>query len=125
MGSASRSANAGHQPEQMHKSLLIGARARGVEWLRGPRLPRVLILTMHHDPAYFRSAFLAGATGYVVKSVGDVEVLTAIRAIHRGRTFADVTGAPSSVRGFSAHARHLRPAGGRLAAGWRPAGRSC
>jgi len=64
--------------------------------------PRVLVLTMHDDPAYFRSAFQAGATGYVVKSAADVEVLTAIRAIHRGRTFADVTGPPSSPRGPSA-----------------------
>jgi two-component system, NarL family, response regulator NreC len=77
--------------------------------------PRVLVLTMHDDPAYFRSAFLAGATGYVVKSAADVEVLTAIRAIHRGRTFADVTGATSSVRGLSTtHASR-----GRLAAGQR------
>jgi two-component system response regulator NreC len=60
--------------------------------------PRVLILTMHDDPAYFRSAFMAGATGYVVKSAADVEVLTAIRAIHRGRTFADLAGPPASAR---------------------------
>jgi two-component system response regulator NreC len=76
--------------------------------------PRVLVLTMHDDPAYFRSAFLAGATGYVVKSAADVEVLTAIRAIHRGRTFADVTGSPSSARELSATpATRDRAAGGR------------
>src|ERR1041385_785439 len=27
--------------------------------------PRVLVLTMHDDSAYFRSSFQAGATGYV------------------------------------------------------------
>src|SRR6266540_5306576 len=26
--------------------------------------PRILVLTMHDDPAYYRSTFLAGATGY-------------------------------------------------------------
>jgi two-component system response regulator NreC len=73
--------------------------------------PRVLILTMHDDPAYFRSAFMAGATGYVVKSAADVEVLTAIRAIHRGRTFADLTGPPASARpGGPAPATQARPA---------------
>jgi two-component system response regulator NreC len=73
--------------------------------------PRVLILTMHDDPAYFRSAFLAGATGYVVKSAADVEVLTAIRAVHRGRTFADLTGPRSPARGHSAtSATQARPA---------------
>ena len=35
--------------------------------------PRVLILTMHDDPAYFRSAFDAGASGYVVKNAADLE----------------------------------------------------
>jgi two-component system response regulator NreC len=53
--------------------------------------PHILVLTMHDDPAYFRSAFLAGATGYVVKNAADVEVLTAIRVVHRGRTFVDLT----------------------------------
>jgi DNA-binding NarL/FixJ family response regulator len=77
--------------------------------------PRVLVLTMHDDPAYFRAAFQAGATGYVVKSAADVEVLTAIRAIHRGRTFADVTGAQSSAPRLAA-----TPASrSRLAAGRR------
>lgn len=53
--------------------------------------PRVLVLTMHDDPAYFRSAFEAGASGYVVKNAADVELLTAIRAVYRGRTFVDLT----------------------------------
>jgi two-component system, NarL family, response regulator NreC len=53
--------------------------------------PRILVLTMHDDPAYYRSTFLAGATGYVVKNAADVEVLTAIRVVHRGRTFVDLT----------------------------------
>jgi len=72
--------------------------------------PRVLILTMHDDPAYFRSAFLAGATGYVVKNAADVEVLTAIRAVHRGRTFADLTGPESPGRRQSATGAQARPA---------------
>jgi len=52
--------------------------------------PRVLVLTMHDDPAYFRSALVAGASGYVVKNAADVELLTAIRAVSRGRTFVDL-----------------------------------
>jgi two-component system response regulator NreC len=60
--------------------------------------PHILVLTMHDDPAYFRSAFLAGATGYVVKNAADVEVLTAIRVVHRGRTFVDLTRSPDPMR---------------------------
>ena len=52
---------------------------------------RVLILTMHDDPAYLASALAAGAAGYVVKKVADSELLIAIRAVHAGRTFVDLT----------------------------------
>src|SRR5688572_4810786 len=48
--------------------------------------PRVLVLTMHDDPAYLQAALLAGASGYIVKKAADVELLTAIRAVHHGRT---------------------------------------
>lgn len=62
---------------------------------------RVLVLTMHDDPAYAQAALQAGASGYVVKQAADVELLTAIRAVHRGRTFVDLTrpGQPSRGRG--------------------------
>ena len=52
---------------------------------------RVLVLTMHDDPAYMRAALLAGASGYIVKKAADVELLTAIRAVYHGRTFVDLT----------------------------------
>jgi two-component system response regulator NreC len=50
---------------------------------------RVLVLTMHDDPAYLRSVLAAGASGYVLKRSVDAELLTAIRAVHRGGTFVD------------------------------------
>jgi len=54
---------------------------------------RVLILTMHDDAAYLTSALSAGAAGYVVKKVADTELLSAIRAVHAGRSFVDFTSA--------------------------------
>ena len=59
--------------------------------LRAAPATRVLILTMHDDPAYLASALAAGAAGYVVKKVADSELLTAIRAVHAGRTSVDLT----------------------------------
>jgi two-component system response regulator NreC len=53
--------------------------------------PRVLVLTMHDDPAYLGSALEAGASGYVVKKAADVELLSAIRTVHRGGTFVNLT----------------------------------
>lgn len=52
---------------------------------------RVLILTMHDDAASLSSAMLAGAAGYVVKKVAGSELTSAIRAVHGGRMFVDLT----------------------------------
>lgn len=56
---------------------------------RGP-LPRVLILSMHNDPAYARAALGAGATGYVLKTVSEEDLLAAIRAVRRGKAVVDL-----------------------------------
>jgi two-component system, NarL family, response regulator NreC len=50
---------------------------------------RVIVLTMHDDPAYLRTALAMGTSGYVVKSVADTELISAIRAVHQGRVFVD------------------------------------
>jgi two-component system response regulator NreC len=50
---------------------------------------RVLVLSMHDDPAYLRSALAAGASGYVLKRAVDTELLAAIRAVRRGGVFVD------------------------------------
>jgi DNA-binding NarL/FixJ family response regulator len=68
-----------------------GSGLKMIEKLRlaGPK-SRILVLTMHDDPAYLRAALAAGCTGYVVKTAADAALLTAIRAVHRGRTFVDM-----------------------------------
>ena len=50
---------------------------------------RVLLLTMHEELAYLRTALAAGATGYVLKKSVDADLLSAIRAVHKGRTYVD------------------------------------
>ena len=50
---------------------------------------RVIVLTMHDDPAYLRSVLATGASGYVLKRSVDAELLAAIRAVDRGGTFVD------------------------------------
>lgn len=56
---------------------------------------KVLALTMHDDAEYLRQMLRAGASGYVVKRAADVELTTAIRAVHRGEIFIY----PSVARG--------------------------
>jgi two-component system, NarL family, response regulator NreC len=59
------------------------------EMARDCRETRVLVLTMHDDPAYLRSALAAGAAGYLLKRAVDAELLAAIRAVNRGGIFVD------------------------------------
>lgn len=53
-------------------------------------LPRVLVLSMHNDPVYARAALGAGATGYIVKTVSEEDLLAAVRAVRRGKAVIDL-----------------------------------
>ncbi|MFL5306909.1 MAG: response regulator [Polyangia bacterium] len=52
---------------------------------------RIVVLTFHDELGYVRAAGRAGATGYVVKSAVDTELLAAIRAVAQWRTFMDAS----------------------------------
>lgn len=61
-----------------------------IQHIVNAKLPtQVLLLTMHEDPAYLRTALAAGAAGYVLKKSVDGDLLSAIRAVHRGRRYVD------------------------------------
>ena len=66
---------------------------------RKPDLP-VLILSMHDDEQYFFAALKAGASGYVLKSVADKELVAACRATLRGEAFLHPAGAAALVREY-------------------------
>jgi DNA-binding NarL/FixJ family response regulator len=53
---------------------------------RRPSL-RVLMLSMHDDEQYFFAALKAGASGYVLKTVADRDLVEAVRASMRGEPF--------------------------------------
>ncbi len=48
---------------------------------------RTLILSMHDNEQYFFEALSAGASGYVLKSVADRDLVEAVRATMRGEPF--------------------------------------
>lgn len=74
-----------------------GTGVAGVEKVRAAAPDaRVLVLTMHDDPAYVRASLALGAAGYVVKSAADTELVTAIRAVMQGRVFVDAASAAGS-----------------------------
>ena len=53
---------------------------------RSPQV-KVLILSMHENEQYFLSALRAGASGYVLKSAADEDLVSACRAAMRGEPF--------------------------------------
>jgi DNA-binding NarL/FixJ family response regulator len=53
---------------------------------RRPRL-RILILSMHESEQYLFEALKAGASGYIVKTVADRDLIDACRAMMRGEQF--------------------------------------
>lgn len=65
---------------------LTGIQAARELSLRKPAL-RTLILSMHDNERYFFEALRAGASGYVLKSVADRDLVEACRATMRGEPF--------------------------------------
>jgi DNA-binding NarL/FixJ family response regulator len=65
---------------------LTGIQAAGQLSQRKPEL-RTLILSMHDNERYFFEALRAGASGYVLKSVADRDLVEACRATMRGEPF--------------------------------------
>ena len=76
-------------------------RLSGLEALRELRRDcpetKILVLTMHDDPAYGRTVLGAGALGYVTKKAADRELLLAIRMVREGRSFVDLTQAEAML----------------------------
>jgi len=66
---------------------------------RKPEL-RVLILSMHENEQYFFEALRAGASGYVLKSVADRDLVEACRATMRGEPFIYPSAAKALIRDF-------------------------
>jgi DNA-binding NarL/FixJ family response regulator len=65
---------------------LTGIQAARRISLRKPEL-RMLMLSMHDNERYFFEALHAGASGYVLKSVADRDLVEACRATMRGEPF--------------------------------------
>ncbi|WP_377641850.1 response regulator [Oryzobacter terrae] len=61
---------------------------------------KVLMLSMHENEQYFFSALQAGASGYVLKSAADEDLVEACRAAMRGEPFLYAGVASTLVRDF-------------------------
>jgi two-component system, NarL family, response regulator NreC len=74
---------------------------------------RVLVVTVHDDPASLRASLAAGASGFVVKKAADTLLFAAIRTVHGGHLFVDGTrvdpaGAGDPIHASESQGHHLR-----------------
>jgi two-component system response regulator NreC len=67
----------------------------------------IVILTMHHRPAWARAALRAGAQGYVLKESAGAELVQAVRITHAGATYL----APQLAAGAMAELDDAAPDG--------------
>jgi DNA-binding NarL/FixJ family response regulator len=68
---------------------------------RPDQTTKVLVLTMHSEEAYLEAVLEAGASGYLVKSAADRELVEAVRAVARGEVWVQ----PSAARVLAQGAR--------------------
>jgi DNA-binding NarL/FixJ family response regulator len=66
---------------------------------------RVLMLSMHDNEQYFFEALKAGASGYVLKSAADRELVEACRATMRGEPYIYPSATAALVRDYLERAR--------------------
>jgi DNA-binding NarL/FixJ family response regulator len=61
---------------------------------------RVIILSMHANEAYVRTALKAGAAGYLLKSATAAELQAAIQTVAKGETYLSPAVSKQVVKGF-------------------------
>ncbi|MEO8624870.1 MAG: response regulator transcription factor [bacterium] len=67
---------------------------------------RVLVLTMHSEEAYLEAVLEAGASGYLVKSTADRELVDAVRAVARGELWVQPAAARVLAQGARRREEH-------------------
>jgi DNA-binding NarL/FixJ family response regulator len=77
--------------------------ARELSRRRNP--PRILMLSMYDNEQYFFESLKAGASGYVLKSVADQDLVEACHAAMRGESFLYPGVASALVRDYLARVR--------------------
>jgi len=71
------------------------------------KLPtKVLILTMHAEEAYLVKVLEAGASGYLVKSAADRELVDAVRAVAHGDMYMQPTATRALAQGIMRKSEH-------------------
>jgi two-component system, NarL family, response regulator NreC len=67
---------------------------------------KILILTMHAEDAYLVKVLEAGASGYLVKSAADRELVDAVRALAHGDMYMQPAAARALAQGIKRKSEH-------------------
>ena len=84
---------------------MTGLQAAAELHRRRPEL-RILMLSMHDNEQYFFEALKAGASGYVLKTAANRDLVEACRACMRGEAFLYPPAVATLVRDYLEGARH-------------------
>ncbi len=60
----------------------------------------ILVLTMHDDEEYLFRVLQAGASGYILKSAPDMDLIAAIRTVHQGAAYLYPSATKSLIQEF-------------------------
>jgi DNA-binding NarL/FixJ family response regulator len=98
LGEAKDASEALAQVELLHPDIVLldlsipGGGGRIVaQMIAASGRPRVLVLTMHTEPATMRAMIALGASGYIVKSSSPSVLLTGLRTVAVGQVYIDPT----------------------------------
>ena len=67
---------------------------------------KILILTMHSEDAYLVKVLEAGASGYLVKSAADRELVDAVRSVAHGDLYMQPSATRALAKGIQRKAEH-------------------
>jgi DNA-binding NarL/FixJ family response regulator len=84
---------------------MTGIQAAGELHRRKPEL-RLLMLSMHDSEQFLFEALKAGASGYVLKSGADTDIVDACRAVMRGESFLYPSAVATLVRDYVERGGH-------------------
>jgi DNA-binding NarL/FixJ family response regulator len=70
---------------------------------------RMLVLSMHDEPAFVRRAFELGASGYLLKNTDRVELMDALRRVYAGLRYVNADTGTALIPGTEPEPSNLSP----------------
>ncbi len=100
-----------HKPDLLILDLMMPG-MNGLEVIKRVKLSspktRILVYSMHSDPAYVHQALENGASGYLTKDATMVELVKAVRKVASGQRFLHSSISSSDLESYSKKERQTR-----------------